>query len=38
MSTSRNLDRTVALGLVVGWVFLAASARWTWRFILGGHS
>lgn len=31
------MERTVAVALVVGWVCLAAAARWTWRFVMGGH-
>lgn len=30
-----SLERTVAIGLVVGWVVLATSSRWVYRFITG---
>lgn len=36
--TASRTERVVAVGLVVGWVCLAATARWSWRFILGSHS
>jgi hypothetical protein len=35
--TGDRLERTVALGLVAGWVFLSAATRWSWRFVMGGR-
>ena len=35
--SAADMERAVALSLVVGWVCLYVAARWAWRFILGGR-
>lgn len=36
--TAREVDRLVIIGLALGWISLAATVRWSWRFVLGTHS